>query len=199
MVNSVDDLVLTQKVQTEHCEDSLIELINRHKPLCLNIYRRFSPTLNASGVAFQDVVDDMPSIVYQSAKTFNPEKNVKFVTWLGNNIKFQCLNSLNLKKRGVLMDNEAITSLTDKNYNQLFQGSINPSTTDYIFQILDHLKDERIKKCFEIRYFKGCQPIPWRKVAKELGVSTQTAINLHTRGTKILREKLTSRDTFDFV
>ena len=65
--------------------------------------------------------------------------------------------------------------------------------------ILSQVKDKRIKKIFELRYFSGEAKLTWNKISDSLGISIQTAINLHERGRKILRKKVSSENLEDFV
>ena len=59
------------------------------------------------------------------------------------------------------------------------------------FEFLVKHPDERIKKVFEIRYSDlRDKPLTWRDVGKKLNLSSQTAINLHTKGLKFLRRKI---------
>ena len=60
---------------------------------------------------------------------------------------------------------------------------------EYVLNILSQLKDE-IKSIFELRYFSGEAKPTWNKISRKMNISIQTAINLHSRGVKILRQKL---------
>ena len=68
------------------------------------------------------------------------------------------------------------------------QSQERQDTLEYIFNLLSQLKDKRIKKVFELRYLGGDGKESWSKIGEDMGVSTQTAINLHDRGTKVLRK-----------
>jgi hypothetical protein len=66
---------------------------------------------------------------------------------------------------------------------------------DFIKNIISQVKDKRVKKIFNIRYFNGAiKKTPWAKIAKELGVSTQTAINLHNKTITLIKRKMTTKD-----
>ena len=41
--------------------------------------------------------------------------------------------------------------------------------------------------------------MPWVKIGKIMGISTQTAINLHKRGLKILNKKISSTNNSDVI
>tara|TARA_Y100000593_G_C4297460_1_gene331412 strand:+ start:1162 stop:1476 length:315 start_codon:yes stop_codon:yes gene_type:complete len=73
---------------------------------------------------------------------------------------------------------------------------------EYVFNILGSLKDKRIAKVFELRYFENFeekQKPTWSFIAKKIKTSTQTAINLHQRGKKILKKKIKATAYQDLV
>ena len=39
----------------------------------------------------------------------------------------------------------------------------------------------------------------WNKIGKTLGISTQTAINLHNKGKRFIKNKLTSLNNSDII
>jgi DNA-directed RNA polymerase specialized sigma subunit len=68
---------------------------------------------------------------------------------------------------------------------------------DYINNIVDQIKDKRIQKIITLRYFNNPnKKTPWNKVAQEIGVSTQTAINLHNKAMGLLRTKMENKNIF---
>ena len=50
-----------------------------------------------------------------------------------------------------------------------------------------------------MRYSRQEKKPSWCVIAKDLNISTQTAINLHNRGIKILRKKIKSEKFLDNV
>lgn len=144
-----------------------------------------------------DAINEKDYIIYKSAISFNPEKKTKFSTWLGNQIRYNCLNKINKSRPHMLLEDEESDFLIEKNDGPNFA-----EIKEYVINILDQLKDERIKEIFEIRYFSGTRKcVTWEKVGQRLEISSQTAINLHNRGKKILLKKMTSKRTFrnDFI
>ena len=61
---------------------------------------------------------------------------------------------------------------------------------DYMFNLLSRIKDKRIKKIFELRYFGGEGRMTWTVISDKVNVSSQTAINLHNKGLSILKKKM---------
>ena len=194
-----EDIELVNNVQEDNCQDSLKELINRHSALCYNVYQKYGSTLSSSGVFFDDVVKEKDYVIYKSAMSYNPEKNTKFSTWVGNHARYHCLNLINANQKYVAVNDSTLSYFMENNqpHPDSSQSQERQDTLEYIFNLLSQLKDKRIKKVFELRYLGGDGKESWSKIGENMGVSTQTAINLHDRGTKILRKKMSSEVFFD--
>ena len=53
------------------------------------------------------------------------------------------------------------------------------------------IKDKRIEKIFKKRYCPSSRKAPtWRNISKDFNLSSQTIINLHTKGINFLRKKV---------
>jgi RNA polymerase sigma factor (sigma-70 family) len=193
-VETITDVELVEKVQEESCNNSLKELINRHSALCVDICKKYTPALYASGVPCTDVYEDKDYIVYKSALSFKPEKKVKFSTWLGNQVRYHCLNAINGKGYLLNVENDDdLDFFIDQTQDR--KDEENKLEVQYIFSILAQLRDPRIKEVFNLRYFKtDKKKMPWSEIGRKMSVSTQTAINLHQRGLEILNKKMNSKD-----
>ncbi len=176
-------------VQLKGCSDSLSSVISRYTPVFLSMYSKFYHSMKESGVNPSDVLEDKDLIIYESAKTFNSGKGSSFCTWLSNNTRYRCLHLINkankmskLRER-VKINNELSFNNFNKNIFKVKELNV------HIFSILDQLKDKRISSVFKLRYFSGPR-MTWSKIGQELGFSSQTAINLHTRGAETLKKKI---------
>ncbi len=197
VVKITEDVTLVKRVKRRKCDKSLKELINRHSPLCYDIYKKYSSAMQSSGICLADIYGEKDYIVYKSAMSFNPDKKTKFSTWLGNQVRYYCLNLINSNKHVCVGDQNLdfyVDQKTERDREEV------KSEVEYIFNLLDQLQDKRIKKIFKLRYFQGAKiKMPWVKVAKELNVSTQTAINLHNKGVDIVFKKVKSTALSDFL
>lgn len=199
-MNLTKDLDLINKVKENSDNDALKELESRHTGIYNEIVKKYYKYLVDLGLNPSDIINDKLYILYKSVLSFNPEKNVKFSTWLGNQARYHCLNCLNKKNNLVTMEEKDIINIIEKkqasntfNHNALIEKS------DLIFSILNRLKDKRISKIYKMRYFNGSKLTPWNKISKKLEISTQTAINLHNKGKDLLKNKLTSINTSDII
>lgn len=192
----LSDNHLIERIKKNNCEKSLIELSERHSGLYFKILKKYSKSFFANNIDIKEAADDKNLIIWNSVKSFSIEKNVKFSTWLANQTKYHCLNTLNkkTKDRLVTTGDEILDFLNEEDISYdagpLFE---------FIENILDQLKDKRIKDIFSMRYSRQDKKPSWCLVAKKLKISTQTAINLHNRGIKVLRKKIDSEKFLDNV
>tara|TARA_Y100000593_G_C4160518_1_gene261791 strand:+ start:82 stop:678 length:597 start_codon:yes stop_codon:yes gene_type:complete len=195
-----DDAKLVRNIQENQCDESLKTLISRHTPLCYNILQKFYPVLSKNGFSKDDVFNDKDYLIYKSAMLFKIHKKTKFSTWIGNYTRYHCLNLLNSKKGQVLIstEDESVKNLLNKKTED--QNTEGSNTEEFVSFILNELHDKRVQKIYMMRYFsKDGKKKTWKEIARELGVSSQTVINIHNKAKKILKNKLKSKNNFDFV
>lgn len=197
--STATDYQLVKKVQQEKNNEALEEIISRHTPLCLNIYQKYLPTIQASGIAPQEIYDETKTIIYNSVLSYNDNKNSKLSTWIGNQARYTCLNLIN-SKLDIPVDNDFLNfSIENNNKFDVSNADKLKNTIEYIFFILEQLKDKRIKKIFEMRYLSGAKKMRWPDIAKQLKLSPQSIMILHKRGKKLLKYKLKSEFLNDEV
>lgn len=187
---------LIERIKNTSCEKSLLELSKRHSGLFFKILKKYSKSFFANQIDLSEAASEKNLIIWNSVKSFSGEKNVKFSTWLANQTKYYCLNTLNKKSKDRLVATG--DDLLDY-LNEEEEGTCSESLFEFIENILSQLKDKRIKKIFLMRYSRYNKKPSWCSVANDLNISTQTAINLHNRGIKILRKKLSSEKFLDNV
>jgi RNA polymerase sigma factor (sigma-70 family) len=194
---NLDDTTLVQNVQKNNDEIALKTLIERHSALCNSLYKKYSTPMLASGVHVQDVIDEKDYIVYKSAMSFDPCKKSKFSTWLYNQVRYQCLNCMNENSQYLAIDNDKLNYLIEKTIPiEKEYKNIN----EYIHNIIDSCSDERVEKIFKMRYSNdSSKKMSWNKIAKKLKISTQTAINIHNKAIKLLKNKVKSKNSFDKI
>jgi hypothetical protein len=193
----IEDSILVKNVQEKNDENALKELINRHSALCHSLYKKYSSPMIASGVHLQDVINQKDYMVYKSAMTFNPDKKSKFSTWLYNQIRYQCLNCMNEDSQYLTLDSDKLNFLIEKNSEPKKEDK---DIYEYVLNIINSCADERIITIFKMRYINDSnKKTPWNKIAKKLNISTQTAINIHNKTIKLLKNKIESKNCFDKI
>jgi len=194
------DLQLIRKIKKQNCEKSLIELYTRHQGICNKMLQKYCKTCYEIGVSFNDLNNEKMFVVYNSALSFKSNKKIKFSTWLGNQMRYHCLNTFNKQSKDISMENEKIKFLTENNQSkQVDNLTSNKEKIDLIYNILDQMNDSRIKEIFNLRYFSAAKNQPWNKIGKKMHISTQTVINIHNKALKFLNNKILSSNSFDKI
>jgi RNA polymerase sigma factor (sigma-70 family) len=194
---TLDDNTLVKNVQEKNDEEALKMLIDRHSALCNSLYKKYSSSMLNSGVYLQDIVDQKDYIVYKSAMSFDPCKNSKFSTWLYNQVRYQCLNCMNENSHYLTLETDKLNYIIEK---QAPPQKEYKNINEYIFNIIDSCSDKRVQKIFKMRYLNNSnKKMPWNKIAKKLKISTQTAINIHNKALKLLKNKIESKNCFDKI
>ena len=193
-LKSLKDNQLIWRTKARNCDDCLLELIERHTKLFYKISQKYFPFVykNNSTQTVEDLIGSSYSVIYEAVRQYNPRKKVKFSTWLGNFVRYKCLNYLNKNSRLVDADESKLDFFFQK--KSLEAHSDKEKKDDHIFicNLISQFKDERMKKVFELRYFSGSKKMTWVNIGSKLKVSAQTAINLHNKGKDMIRKKFAS-------
>jgi len=127
-------------------------------------------------------------VVYQSALSFNEDKNIKFSTWLGNQARYHCLNFLNKNAKFFPTENNYLQNIIESSQDN--KENLNQENCEYFLNILKSLKDKRAYKIFKMRFFSSNKKNrSWNAIGKRLNMSTQTAINIYNKHMQFLKIK----------
>lgn len=192
------ELDLISKVKLDNCNDSFKELSELYENFYYSIAQKYSSTLIKAGMSKDDIKYEKDFILYKAIKSFDAKQKTKFSTWFCNCVKYHFLNYINSNKKYMLAEENKIDFFNNKDI--LVSLDKSNETYSYLMSLLSSFKDDRIKKVYELRYFSGGEKLAtWNSIAKKLGVSTQTAINLHEKTRTFLKNKVESKNSFDFV
>jgi RNA polymerase sigma factor (sigma-70 family) len=129
-------------------------------------------------------------VLLKCALSFDPTRDTKFSTWLGNYAKYTCLNYINSKKYTFHSETEELHKYIEETVEAPFTEEFTEESK-IVFQCLKKLKDKRIEKIFKMRYFYGRKKeSTWKVISGNIGVSIQTAINLHKKGLRLLKNQI---------
>ena len=193
----VDDQGLIERVKTTACSDSLKELIKRHSGICFKVFSRYIPTIQDKGKDYQDLASNKDYFIYQAAITYKEHKKARFSTWLGNYVRYKCLDFLNESNFYFCSEPRETETQINKNSAARFEEQFDlVRKKECVFDILFKLKDKRIQKIYKLRYFTIHPKMPWKKIGENIGVSTQTVINLHEKGKNFIKTKAKGKNIF---
>ena len=199
-MKKLKDAQLVWRIKSKRCEKSLLELVSRHSNLFYKISHKYFPFSNRGGAqSSEDMIGGVGSIIYEAAIKFRSNKNVKFSTWLGNFVRYKCLNYLNKNSKYIDADEDHLNYFFQGESLEAFENSRKKDDYLFVLNLIDQFKDPRMKKVFELRYFSDNKKMTWATIGGELEVSAQTAINLHNKGKNILRKKFDSKGLVDKI
>lgn len=185
----VKDEKLISNILKKKCDKSLKELLNRHGGMFFNIGKKYSQSCN---IDLNDINDNKYWIIFNAAKSFNPKKGSKFSTWLGNQIRFFCLNYKNKNQKLIpTEDNHIEYFLNDisKKENSTNKKEI----INNIIDLFDQISDPNTKNAIYYRYFYNKDRIlNYSEIADILKVTPQTVLNWHNKFINFAKKKLTN-------
>jgi len=183
------DLELINKINEENCNDCFCELVSRHENLYYKVCHGYMNGLRRSGVSSEDILSDKLYVFYNSTSSFDASKNVKFSTWLANQARFHCLNRISSTRNKFFVDNEEISPIIDSEISmEAYRKKPVKVNLENILTAFSDLSDERVSYVFKRKY--SDYKVKWKNIAEELGVTTQTVLNLHKKGISLLKRKI---------
>ena len=196
----LSDTDLIKNIKCKNCNDSMKELEDRHSGICYSMIKKYYNTMSSIGIDPNEIAKEKDYIIYKSALNFNPSKNIKFSTWVGNQMRFHCLNSMNKNNNLISMETDVIKNVIEKKQFEVSDNLFsNKEKMEFIFNLLKQLKDSRVEKIFRLRYFSERKNMSWSKIGKKLNISTQTVINIHNKTINFLKNKLESDSLQDTI
>ena len=196
--NDGEDLSLVKKIKSKNCNDSFIKLSSSYENFYFSIAKKYTPALLKMGMNKDDIKSEQYYILYKAISSFDAKQKTKFSTWFCNCSRYHFLNYINSNKKYVVSEEKTIDFFNNKDI--LLVVDKNCDMLDYLNSLLSSFKDKRVYDVYKLRYFSDNEKLTtWNKIAKKLGMSTQTAINLHEKARLFLKTKIQSKNSFDLV
>ena len=167
------------RVKSSNCNDSLKKLISEHSGICFNLVLKYKKYIQSRNCDFQDLLDQKDYFIYKAALQYDGNKNIKFSTWLGNYVKYQCLNCRRLKVDSHTVNDENSKVEIDKKAQfDFFDSQMKKERMTVVQEALRELKDSRIRDIYLLRYFNG-KKMTFKNISLEMGISEPTIKKLH--------------------
>ena len=196
--NDTEDLSLVKKVKSKNCNDSFIKLSSSYENFYFSIAKKYTPALLKMGMNKDDIKSEQYYILYKAISSFDAKQKTKFSTWFCNCSRYHFLNYINSNKKYVVSEEKTIDFFNNRDL--LLVVDKNSDMLDYLNSLLSSFKDKRVYDVYKLRYFSNNEKLTtWNKIAKKLGISTQTAINLHEKARLFLKTKIQSKNSFDLI
>jgi DNA-directed RNA polymerase specialized sigma subunit len=188
----LSDSDLIQNIKNaKNVEESLLELIDRHSGIYLEMVNSFLKNCNNDSLK-NDIVCEKDLIIYNSALKYDSSKGTKFSTFLGNEAKWTCLNASNKNKKFLELTDQNFDFHTLKEEKEIEKDDFKNQILTKFKNHLDVYPDKRVSKIFNMRYENANKVTPWRKISKEMDLSIQGCINIHNSALKTISKKIKS-------
>ena len=183
------DETLIKKILESQCSKSLEELVDRHSGMIFNIGKKYSMSCN---ISLEELNDNKYWVIFNAAKSFDSKKGSKFSTWLGNQIRFFCLNHKNKNTKLIPIEDAHLEFYINEN-SKKENLSNKKEIINIIIDLFHQITDTNTKNAIYYRYFYNKERIlNYSEIAAILDVTPQTVLNWHNKFIKYAKKKLTN-------
>lgn len=198
--HTATDIELIRNVRENNCSDSIMELQSRHQGLLCKVAKKYSGYAEISGTYFNNFVQDFPFVVNEAVREYDENREIKFSTYLGNTMKFHCLNTINGEAEFAAVKQTA--TYEDRGYilpDCEIVDNTQEDNLEYISNLLSQVKNPKIKDIIRLRYMSGTKRKTFKQLSKLTNLSIQGVKNLHDQFVEFVRKKLKSGQTSDII
>ena len=189
-MKSQKDETLIKKIVKNQCNKSLKELVERHSGMLFNIGKKYCTSCLLD---LQEINDNKYWIIFNAAKSFDPNKGSKFSTWLGNQIRFFCLNYKNKNNKFFTVEDKTLEIIVNA-FNKKEESSNKKEIINKIIDLFHEISDPNTKNAIYYRYFHSQERIlNYAEIAEILNVTPQTVLNWHNKFIEFAKKKLTNK------
>ena len=173
---NLSDSQLIKEVKSNNDSKALEELIHRHTGIYCEIINRYNymPQLEKN-----ELINDKIYNIYQYILKYNESKNTKLSTYIGECVKYECMDILTNR-----IEKEEI----DDNLAEVTNIEIDK---EYINLLVKEAKtiDKRFYRIVEMRYLTE-SPATLREIGIELGVTKERVRQIFEEGLRVLRKRI---------
>ena len=185
-LKSDNELIKDIKSGVNICEN-FEEISSRHSGIFFKMASKYiSPKFKEKRL---DFFNDKGYYIFKVILDYNEDKNTKFSTYLGNRIKWICINNYykEINNCEINYQDEFISNCPDA------KKEINVRDISEVMNLIKKEKDKRLHKIFKFRYLegKGNNVMPWKDVCSKdnINLSVQGCINVHNNYIKKITKK----------
>jgi len=186
-MSTVTDLQLINKIKEKNDSDAVVELVNRHTGIYMNTIRAYSVYPDFTNrVNVSDLKDDKTINIYQWALSYDPNRGMKFGSYVGNMTKFMCQNIIYHGKESKEIDENTVPTNDTEVEEQVSRDmAIEEINTEVM-----SCGDEKFKAIFKLRH--GEHPMSWREIGKVLNMTYEGARKIYNKHIGSIKEHATT-------
>lgn len=161
-----NDMDLINQIKTTQDSNALTELANRHTGIYMMIINQYAKSITNTQ-ELEDLREEKDYYIYKWSMKFDPSRNMKFSTYIGENTKFLCKNLIRS------MTNKPIFETEDALYNMSDDCDFTTLNCDQndIEDMLHNEEDGSINKIIEMRNSGHT----WKEVGSAINMSYEGA------------------------
>ena len=185
-LKSDNELIKEIKVGCNVCEN-FGEISKRHSGIFFKMASKYiSKKFTEKRL---DFFTDKDYYIFQVILDYKENKKTKFSTYLGNRIKWMCINNYykTINSCEVNFPDQLMHNCPDKSKN------IDTQLITDAMRMIKKDKDKRLYKIFTLRYLegKGNNVMPWKDICSnaDINLSVQGCINVHNNYIKKIKKE----------
>ncbi len=168
------DLKLIEAVKVAGDNDAMNQLLNLHSGIYSEVLG--NSLSNDYEVYKQELRDDKNYYMYKWALDYDPTKNMKYPVYVGQRVKWMCMNIVNRSKPWESLEEGSF----DCSYEQEIED-IEQKALDEIKNLATLYPDQRIIQVVNERYFTKTKPTGWKELAQKMNCGAQSLMNLNNK------------------
>jgi hypothetical protein len=190
------DNELIAKIKNENSSEAVLELSARHS----GIYMQIVSSYNINPIEKQELIDQKDVNIYQYALEYDDTRGVKFCSFIGNKIKWECKSTYSKYKDVYFELNDQVVQHHPNGYatydfvpEQLMHHDAEYNDVEYVEDLIKSADDPRFETIYHMR--NDHKPVKWAAIGEKIGVTGERARQIYeTTIRRNLRNKVT-RDT----
>jgi RNA polymerase sigma factor (sigma-70 family) len=169
------DVELIAKVKAENDSKALQELISRNTGIYVDTALKF--TVYSDKIQLEEIKEDKAYNIYKWALSYNPEKKMKFSTYVGEMTKFLCMDILNQTPEKVDIEEIDEPAAVE---NIEVQTATNDALEEIKKEALK-VEDSRFWQIIQLRHFSNGKSKSWRQIGREMGITHERARQIYNK------------------
>lgn len=178
--NKLSDLQLINRVKEQQDSVAITELAERHTGIYVSAVSQYS---FVPKVERDELLDHRLYNIYKYALDFDPSKDVKFSTYVGHRIRWECQTLLS-----TIPNVEELDETIPDEEKPMIDNNV--ETMAYAEELAAKIPDERFLKIFQMRHPQSARPAFWRVIGKNLGMSHEYARKIYNKYIGVITEQL---------
>lgn len=175
----MNDLELINRVRDNNDSEAIKTLIDAHT----GIYIQTAKYFFKSGVILDEIKEDKYFNLYKFVTAYDPNRDMKLGTYIGERTKYMCINLMNREPRSLEFNELSAVS----NDTSITEKVVKHDDLNEMTERAKRVDDPQFYKIFCLR-FREDRPRSWREVGRSIGMTQEGARKLFKRHIGKLQE-----------